>query len=339
MKKVATIISTAVCALLIASVSYAADWKLPLNVRAGQAQTTVTIGVAAGAGDGYDAALDTPAPADAESLDAYIAHPEWQVVIGGKAQPNFYQDIRSVAAQNFDITVKSATSPVTVTWDATALPAQAKVMLVDGTNGALVDMKSSKTYSLRVSQAATLIVVVEQPDSVAPSAPSGITVAAGIRPNSMQVSWAANSESDLAGYRIRIGAAPGQWDRIVDLKNVHNYNLFDLVQNQPKYIALSAYDISGNESDITAAVEVSLTAHPVDPVIVPVIIAADGDVDGDGKTTIRDALVVIRAVVGSRSLTVDQVKHADVFPLNSPDGTLTIHDAIVILRKALRLMP
>jgi hypothetical protein len=262
MKTCKIILAVIVGALFAATSGYSADWKLPVQMKAGSAKTSVIIGSASTATDAYDPALDSPAPADAETLDAYIPHPEWNIVIGGKKLLNFYQDIRSMSAQTFEITVTSISSPVIVTWDPTALPLQARLMLVDGVNGSLIDMKSIKSYSLPITGTAQLIMVVEQPDMVAPALPTNLTSSPGLRTNSMQVTWAASPESDLAGYRIRIGSAPGEWERTVDVKNVLNYNLFDLQQSSPKYVALSAYDRSGNESDV-AVLEVLLPLPPV----------------------------------------------------------------------------
>lgn len=464
MNKMTCIIASGLCGVLFSgfSVCQAADWKLPIQMKAGTAVTSVTVGTAGSATDGYDSAFDIPAPADAEKLDAYIPHPEWSVAMGGKQLPDFHQDIRSATAQTFEIIVKSATSPVAVSWDSGILPKQTRVMMIDGSNGALIDMKTVKNYALMVTGTAKLVVVAEQPDTTSPSAPTGVTTAPGIRANSMQVTWAANTESDLAGYRIRMGSVPGQWERTVDLKNVLNYNLFDLAPVQPKYVALSAYDKSGNESDFGGSLEVALPVasvsgvcgtssngvftsipvtglcasgatlaatgnghpwnwncvgagsgssstcqawiktwvvtfsagsggtingplsqtvdHGADAATVTAIansgysfsswsgaangtmnpfaptgvtsdmnitavfaatpagtIEADGEMDGDGKVTIRDALMVIRSVVGISTLSSDQLKHADVFPIGAADGELTIQDGIIILRKALGL--
>lgn len=67
----------------------------------------------------------------------------------------------------------------------------------------------------------------------------------------------------------------------------------------------------------------------------------DGDVDGDGKVTIRDALKIIKLVVSNGQPTVHDLAHGDLGPLlngkRNPSGKLEIIDGILILRKALGL--
>ncbi len=66
----------------------------------------------------------------------------------------------------------------------------------------------------------------------------------------------------------------------------------------------------------------------------------DGDVDGDGKVTVRDANIIIKTVVdlGKRP-TARTMLRGDVGPLfkgkRNPDGKLDIVDGVLILRKAL----
>ena len=67
----------------------------------------------------------------------------------------------------------------------------------------------------------------------------------------------------------------------------------------------------------------------------------DGDVDGDGKVTINDALTVLQIVIHNQKPTQQQLAHGDIGPLldgkANPKGSLEIVDAILILRKALGL--
>lgn len=67
----------------------------------------------------------------------------------------------------------------------------------------------------------------------------------------------------------------------------------------------------------------------------------DGDVDGDGKVTIRDALNVIKMVVSNIQPSANDLQHGDVGPLlngkRNPDGKLDMVDGILLMRKALGL--
>ena len=65
----------------------------------------------------------------------------------------------------------------------------------------------------------------------------------------VQVTWNANTEPDLAGYRLYVGQAPGQYGEPVDVGNVTGH----VMEITPEYgatyyFALTAYDTSGNES-------------------------------------------------------------------------------------------
>jgi hypothetical protein len=55
--------------------------------------------------------------------------------------------------------------------------------------------------------------------------------------------------TDLGGYKLYYGTASGIYDYSVDVGNVTIYTLTGLTRGQTYYIALTAYDISNNESD------------------------------------------------------------------------------------------
>ena len=65
----------------------------------------------------------------------------------------------------------------------------------------------------------------------------------------VQVTWNPNTEPDLAGYRLYVGEASGQYGEPIDLGNVTGH----VMEITPEYgatyyFALTAYDTSGNES-------------------------------------------------------------------------------------------
>jgi len=65
----------------------------------------------------------------------------------------------------------------------------------------------------------------------------------------VQVTWNPNTEEDLAGYRLYVGQASGQYGEPVDVGNVTGH----VMEITPEYgatyyFALTAYDTSGNES-------------------------------------------------------------------------------------------
>lgn len=63
----------------------------------------------------------------------------------------------------------------------------------------------------------------------------------------------------------------------------------------------------------------------------------DGDINLDNRVDIADAVACLRAVVRHTELTANQIRHADVAPLNTgkpnPNGRVDIGDAVVILER------
>jgi hypothetical protein len=100
------------------------------------------------------------------------------------------------------------------------------------------------------------------PDLTAPDPPSGLA-ASELGENGLELTWAGSSESDLAGYNVyRRGAADGtgprDWSKLnVILLDVARF-LDDSVRPKKVYeYAVTAQDLSGNESGLSNAVEFS----------------------------------------------------------------------------------
>ncbi len=68
------------------------------------------------------------------------------------------------------------------------------------------------------------------------------------------VSWNANDETDLAGYNVYYGITSGNYSTSVDVDNQTSYLLTGLVSGQTYYIAVKAYDMSGNESPFSSEI-------------------------------------------------------------------------------------
>jgi len=64
----------------------------------------------------------------------------------------------------------------------------------------------------------------------------------------VKLKWQANTESDLAGYRIHYGTASASLGQTIDAGNVTAYTVTGLEANRSYYFALSAYDGSNNTS-------------------------------------------------------------------------------------------
>ncbi|HXT66192.1 MAG TPA: fibronectin type III domain-containing protein, partial [Nitrospiraceae bacterium] len=77
----------------------------------------------------------------------------------------------------------------------------------------------------------------------------------------LTLTWTANGEPDLAGYKIYVGTASGTYNfsgsPFVTGK-VTSYTVANLPNGQTYFIAMSAYDSAGNESVLSAEVSKSL---------------------------------------------------------------------------------
>jgi hypothetical protein len=76
---------------------------------------------------------------------------------------------------------------------------------------------------------------------------------------SMNLAWNANTESDLAGYRIYYGTSPGNYTSSQETGRVTSYTLSNLTEGRTYYITMSAFDTSRNESRRTT--EIRGVAH------------------------------------------------------------------------------
>lgn len=74
------------------------------------------------------------------------------------------------------------------------------------------------------------------------------------------VSWAENSESDLAGYRVYYGTASRDYESSLDAGDFTSVEIDDLTPGTTYYIAVTAYDTSGSESDFSEEVQVAIPA-------------------------------------------------------------------------------
>lgn len=89
-------------------------------------------------------------------------------------------------------------------------------------------------------------------DVTAPAAPRGLVSVTGDQ--SVRLSWLANTESDVVGYRVYIAdCASGGSCPYTRLGSTYgtSYTVTGLVNGQTRYYAISAYDAAGNESALT----------------------------------------------------------------------------------------
>ncbi|MFQ5709665.1 MAG: dockerin type I domain-containing protein [bacterium] len=97
----------------------------------------------------------------------------------------------------------------------------------------------------------------------------------------VHVSWDPNQEADLAGYYIYYGTASRRYS---DSVNVHLATSRDLrlPTNQTYFLAVTAYDRTGNSSEFSKEVVFELKQVEQDSV--------SCDINGDGETNLKDWL-------------------------------------------------
>jgi hypothetical protein len=79
----------------------------------------------------------------------------------------------------------------------------------------------------------------------------GGIVGGGLEAKGEQVTlaWDANTESDLAGYRIHLGTASNAYNTVIDVGNQNSYTVTNLNQGSTYFFSVTAYNAQGNESD------------------------------------------------------------------------------------------
>ena len=96
--------------------------------------------------------------------------------------------------------------------------------------------------------------VVTPEDKFPPAVPSGLR--ATTAPNSIELNWERNSESDLAGYRIYRAMGDGALEKLADVGPAPSYSDRSAGRVGKYRYAISALDQAGNESPRTPVVEV-----------------------------------------------------------------------------------
>ncbi len=97
------------------------------------------------------------------------------------------------------------------------------------------------------------------------------------------IAWDPNTEMDLAGYRIYYGFESGIYTYSVDVGDQSSYSFTDMEPNRIYYFAVTAYSISGHESDFSEEISFLMPEENLPPV-------ADA---GPDQTVLEGAAVIL----------------------------------------------
>jgi len=94
---------------------------------------------------------------------------------------------------------------------------------------------------------------------------------------SVTVSWDANTEADLEGYKVYYGLESRNYSEVLDVGNANSVAFSELNADRTYFFSVTAYDLTGNESPFSDEVSAAITAT-----------------DGGGDTdTTRPAVVAV----------------------------------------------
>jgi len=116
-----------------------------------------------------------------------------------------------------------------------------------------------------------------------------LACSASARAADVTLAWDANTEADLAGYKIYYGTAPGVYGAPMTIGLQTTYTLTNLSPGT-YYFAVTAFNTSGLESGFSNEVSttVSGTSSP-----------GGCDVNGDGSVNVLDIQALINAILGT----------------------------------------
>jgi len=103
-----------------------------------------------------------------------------------------------------------------------------------------------------VSYSAGTVKVVDATAPAAPGTPS-VSLGGGVA----ELSWEASAEDDVIGYEVHYGPEPGTYTASYDVTNVTSFRLPHKPSLETAYMAVSAYDSSGNSSPPSEGVGLS----------------------------------------------------------------------------------
>ena len=158
------------------------------------------------------------------------------------------------AAQSF---IVSNTGSGTLTWTAGDSASWLTLTPATGTNTGTVTASVNLSGLAAGTYSGTI--TVSAAGATSKTLPVSLTVGAGTATtNSATLTWVANTETDLAGYKIYVGTQSGVYGAPIVLGQVTTYQIANLVVGTTYFFCITAYDNAGNESLHSAEVSKSI---------------------------------------------------------------------------------
>ena len=158
------------------------------------------------------------------------------------------------AAQSFTV---SNTGAGTLTWTAGDSASWLTLTPATGTNTGTVSASVNLTGLAAGTYSGTI--TVSAAGATSKTLPVSLTVGAGTATtNSATLTWVANTETDLAGYKIYVGTQSGVYGAPIVLGRVNTYQVTNLIVGTTYFFCITAYDNAGNESLHSAEVTKSI---------------------------------------------------------------------------------
>jgi hypothetical protein len=157
------------------------------------------------------------------------------------------------SAQSFTI---SNTGTGTLTWTAGDNAAWLSLSPASGTNTGTVSAAVNLTGLAAGTYNGT--VTVSATGATSKTLPVSFTVNPATTTGAISLTWSANTESDLAGYKVYVGTQSGVYGPPIAVGNVTAYQLNNLAKNTTYFVSITAVDTAGNESLRSAEVSKSI---------------------------------------------------------------------------------
>ncbi|MCI0698048.1 Ig-like domain-containing protein [candidate division KSB1 bacterium] len=147
----------------------------------------------------------------------------------------------------------------------------------------------------------------------------GLNPAPLLAAGAVKASWNANTELDLAGYKIYYGLSSGNYTISINVGNVTQYTVNQLAEGLIYYFVVTAYDTAGNESAYSQEVSAELplvdrtppsvsNVRLINPTTVELLFSepvANASAQTKSNYTIDKGIVVVSATLQADTRTVN----------------------------------